>query len=154
VPYVLNDDLAAHEARVAEYERARTQHDEQVAAIDAQYAEQYAAWQAEMNAIQAAQVQQLATYYQQTDAPPLTAPPPTATPPAPPPEPIYPPAPVAPDFTAPMYEAREVTEPEELAVPGGVALVLPPRVVLSANGVSFAISHDELAAAYTTEVLT
>lgn len=60
-----------------------------------------------------------------------------------PPEP-EPPAPV------PVYQAREATKLEEITTASGTAIVEPGRQVVTApTGDVYALSPDELAAAYT-----
>jgi hypothetical protein len=59
------------------------------------------------------------------------------------------PAPVAPEPTLIVYDARLVETAEEVETATGPALVMPGRIVLTGNGVSFALSEGELEHAYT-----
>ena len=62
------------------------------------------------------------------------------------PEPTPPPEPPVPSLA--VWESRLVEAPEEIQTETGAALIMPGRVVLTADGVSFALAQAELDVAY------
>lgn len=141
--YYANTELQAWQTQQSNYQNAVVAYNEQVAAIDVWNAaaqiddeRSRAAWEIEHDA-----------WLADPGDPPQPAPlePPPMQPQA------YPPPPTSPDpLTVTVYDARDVTEAETLPTPTGDALIVPPRVVLTGNGSSFALSTEELAAGYTS----
>jgi len=128
--YYANLALAGWESQQANYQKALDLHASQVAMIEGSNAAAQAAWE-EAHAAWEADPGEL-------PEPPQPPPQPTPAPPEPPDAAVV-----------TVYEAREVTEPEELETATGTALILPPRFVLTGDdGVSFALSEQELSAGF------
>lgn len=157
--YYANTELDAYSRQLANYEHDQQVWQQTVQAAQAAHAEEQAAADA---AWQAANEQQQADYetahgwWEQNPTDPEGNPRPEPPPPEPlpqpvVPDPVLPPEPHPPDSPAGVYEARQVTGPEELATVHGPILVFPPRLVLTdlSDGSQVAIGETDLEHGYT-----
>jgi hypothetical protein len=147
--YYANTALASWQAQQDNYQNALDAYAEQQTIIEQLNAQTTADWEAACAAVHTAWEEAHAAWVADPGDPPQPEPIEPVNPPAPPPQPA-PREPTPPDAAVlSVYEAREVTEPEQLETATGTALILPPRVVLTGtDGVAFALSSEELAAGY------